>query len=186
MDYQKSLLDRIATRKQQILTWFARIERTAARGKYGGEPGRVWLDKHAGVGYGLNICCGDFQIGNSWGVDMDPGVVATDYWCSGDALAAGRSTVDYIVTNYLEALPNTRAVLREWNRVLVNDGIVAIVCRDSDAYESELGPFENHRRWVAFNEKILRWHLRVAGFEVFEVERDGMELRMAARKVSDA
>jgi len=175
--------ERLNKREKQIASWFAKIHRQVDAGKIGGEPGREWLDKWA-VGRGLNIACGDFPIGESLGMDLDAKKVAIDFWGFGDSIIRdqlGEDGLDHVVTNYLECFPNPLKLLQDWHSFLKPGGIVAIVCCNSSAYEAGAGPMMNKKRINCFTYDTLSRYLIRAGFEIVECEKDGTELRIAAR-----
>jgi SAM-dependent methyltransferase len=176
-----SMHARLHQREERIHELFKKAHRLVDEGKMGGEEGRIWLEKYC-VGKGVQVCCGDFSLGDSIGVDLDARKVAMDLWIGADLYYLESEPLDYIVTNYLECLPEPLRVLEEWARHVKPGGVLAIVCRDAEAYEDEAGPLVNHRRVSCFTITTLRCYLARAGFEVFAWENLQKELRVAARK----
>lgn len=182
MTPKQKMHERLDRREEQIQSWFAKLRRLVDAEKIGGEEGRLWLDKFA-VGRGLNIACGDFPIGESWGVDFDPRKVAIDYWGFGDKIIDDEfENLDFIVTNYFEYLHDPLKVLSDWSRVLKSDGILAMVMGDTDNYENSLGPLENKRRRHCFTLKTITCYLTRAGFKLVDYEIVDRELRIVAKK----
>ncbi len=169
-------------REERIKSLFGRLHRQIDQGVIAGAAGRKWLRKYA-VGKGANLCCGDFTIGDSVGLDADWEKLATDLWCNADRPPFEDGAIDYVLTNYLECFPDTVTALRNWSQALRPGGVFAIVCRNSDAYTNPAGPLDNHRRVHCFNLKTLSFYLSRAGFRVKEHEIDGKELRVAAIKI---
>ncbi len=140
----------------------------------GGESDRLWLDQFA-KGNGLDICCGDFLIGEdeqAIGVDGNEKQLGCDVWSEGDELAfqePGR--LDYIVTNYLDGLPNPLKALNEWYRTLRDGGVLAVIVRDADTYIRPKGPLDNPRRQSSFTQKTLGHYIYRAGFQTSTVEK---------------
>lgn len=176
--------ERLNKREEQIAKWFRHTRKQIDEGKIGGEPGRLWLDKFA-KGKGLNIACGDFSIGDSIGVDIDPTVLAADVWTQGDHVMFEPNSLDYIVTNYLEAMPFVLKTLRDWWTLLKPEGTLAIVCRDADKYPELPGPLSNPKRLNCFTLKTLNCYLDKAGFYMWSkmMEQHDQEIWVVATKV---
>lgn len=180
-EMQEKMLARLDNRQAFVNARFDKLRRLVRSGRLGGEEGRIWLEKFA-VGQGLNLCCGDFSIGDSVGVDADRRVVATDLLIYADQMCEEPNSQDFIVTNYLECFGNTLSTLMGWQRILKSGGVLAIVCANADLYENARGPLENQHRMSCFNLNVLRCLLARAGFKLFEWQTEGKELRVAARK----
>ena len=136
------------------------------------ERDRLWLDQFA-VGSGLDICCGDFLVGDSVGVDCNRFTLGADYLSHGDALTFQRSEdLDFIVTNYLEAMPNPLSAFNEWYRCLKPGGRLAIVCRDADKYSlnNPLGALDNRKRQTTYTKTTLSHYLYRADFVDVSIE----------------
>lgn len=133
------------------------------------EEDRLWLEDLA-IGNGLDVCCGDFLIGDAQGVNGGVKSVGIDYFCQGDQLAFQKSEqLDFVVTNYLDAFPGPLVPLNEWWRCLRPGGVLGIVCRNADVYTEATGPLENHRRVSLYNKKILSQYLYRTQFKKVEV-----------------
>jgi len=126
---------------------------------------REWLEQYA-KGVGLDIACGEFPHGDAVGVDININTIGADYYIeSGDELLFQQhGTLDFVITNYFDAFPNTIKVLHEWHRCLKPGGVVAIICRDANAYETKEGPLENKNRTSLYTVKTLPQYLYRAGF----------------------
>ncbi len=144
---------------------------------------RGFLEKHA-VGSGVDICCGDFLIGDAMGVDITENRVGTDFNISGDALTIfDDGALDYVVTNYLEALPNTLGALNEWKRCLKPGGTLAICCTNAEKYaQHPSGALQNHRRLNTFTKLTLSHCLHRAGFRDINIEEKDVWLWAEARR----
>lgn len=173
-DFKQSMIDRIDKRVRNVIEQAEKIKKGYIESiKFdqsdAGESERIWLDQFA-VGNGLDICCGDFIIGDSIGVDGSHKVLGVDYHCEGDELNFQKSDrLDYVVSNYLDGFHNPLKALVEWRRVLKDRGTLAVTVRDADTYSDQIGPLANGRRGSAFTEKTLRFYLTRAGFQVQEI-----------------
>ena len=151
------------------------------------EEDRLWLDQFAN-GNGYDICCGDFLVGGedqATGIDGDGRKVGSDTICEGDAIAfqePGR--LDFIVTNYLEGLPNPLSALNEWWRCLKPEGVLAMVCRNANKYSAKYpkGALDNGSRQNTFTAVTLSHYMYRAGFKDVKVEEVGVTLRAYAVK----
>ena len=169
-------------REERMLALFGRLRRQIDQGVVAGSPGRKWLRQFA-FGKGANLCCGDFPIGDSIGIDADWEKLATDLWGYADRPPFEDGTIDYVLTNYLEAFPDTLQVLQNWTKALRVGGILAIVCRNTDAYDNPMGPLTNKHRAHCFSLKTLSCYLQRAGFRVKLHEFHEQELWVAAVKL---
>jgi SAM-dependent methyltransferase len=128
---------------------------------------RAFLEKHA-VGVGADVCCGDFLIEDSIGVDTRRTVLGADFHFSAESLSfAKRDSMDYVVTNYLEAAQNTIAALNEWYRCLKPGGTLAMVCRNSHAYDPAthpMGALHSEHRTHTFDKVTLGQYIHRSGF----------------------
>lgn len=174
---------RLDNRKQVMLNHFESLYRLLERGELDGtEDGREWLERYCVGAHGVQLCPGDFALGNSIGIDQDNSKVATDVWGFVDQFTGDQPPLDYIVTNYLEHFPNTTRILKEWASKLRPGGVLAIVCRDTESYQNAIGPLSNSRRYHCFDLRTLTAHLARVGLTVKEWEHAGHELRIAAVK----
>ena len=134
---------------------------------------REFLEKHA-VGIGVDVCCGDFLIGDSIGVDTRLETLGVDFNFSGDNLSFMRSNqLDYVVTNYLEALPHTLDALHEWHRALKPGGTLAMVCinaNDKDYVHLPAGALTNAHRVNTFTKVTLSHYLYRAEYKDVKIE----------------
>ena len=113
MDYKPLMIQRIQDRKDKIISYCDKIIRLIEAGKMGGEAGRLWLEQFA-VGVGLNLGCGDFSIGDSYGVDGDSRVLGMDIWAQADRYI-NSGPYDYVITNYLDCFPDILGTLKNWS-----------------------------------------------------------------------
>jgi hypothetical protein len=180
-EWRDSQKRRIDLRLEKILAHVQKLKREIDSGKIAGEEGRVWLEQFC-EGYGAQICAGDFVIADSIGIDTDVRKLGLDLWAYADRFVGDLQPLDYVVTNYLEAFPDTLRFLYEWAFRMKSGGIFATVCRDAEAYDEPEGPLANPRRVSCFTIVSLRCYLERAGFEVFQWENFGRELRVAARR----
>ena len=183
-DIRAKMHARVDHRFEVMRRLFDTVHHQIDRGVMGGEEGREWLERHA-VGTGINICCGDFPIGESLGADIDIRKLAVDLWAFADRFTHDLPLLDYMVTNYLECFPDPGRVLHEWNQRIRMGGHLAVVCCDSDVYENSTGPLANKRRAHCFTFNTLRFYLSRAGFTVRDWEKKDLELRVLAEKTQD-
>ena len=171
---------RLDRRQAYLLSLFAKVRRDIDAGRHDGtESAREWLESFC-VGVGVQICSGEFSLGDSLGIDCDPKTLATDHWCWADRYAAGMPPLDYVVTNYLECFPDPLRVLIDWRARLRPGGVLAIVARDSNCYEAPRGPLVNHRRVSCFTLTTLRFYLERAGCDVKGYSFAAPEMRVVA------
>lgn len=181
-DWRAAVHERLNRREQNLLALFARVRREVDAGKHEeSEPGRVWLEQFC-QGVGVQLCAGQFQLGDSIGINSDPNAIATDHWCYADRFTGDLPPLDYIVTNYLECFPDPLRVLQSWAGRMRTGGVMAVIARNSELYDNERGPLKNVRRASCFSLKTLAFTLERAGYAVFCKETYEMEIRIAARK----
>jgi len=182
MDERTKIRTRLDQRKQVMLNHFASLYRLLDAGSLDNtEPAREWLEQFC-IGTGVQLCPGDFSIGKSLGVDQDNAKLGTDIWGHVDQFRGGLSPLDYIVTNYLEYMPDTNRVLNEWADKLAPGGLLAIAALNTDAYIDPIGPLRNDRRYHCFTLRTLTAYLARAGLRVFQWEVPGTALYVAAKK----
>lgn len=180
-DYRALQKARIDLRVEKILAHVQKLKRQIDAGQIAGEEGRIWLEQFC-TGVGMQLCAGDFAIADAIGVDTDLRKIGLDLWAYADRFVGDLGPLDYVVTNCLELFPDTLRMLTEWGRMLKTGGVFAIVCRDAEAYEEDMGPLVNSRRMSCFTFTTLGCYLERAGFKVFNWENYGKELRVAARR----
>ena len=138
------------------------------------DDSRKWLISFTESGIGLDICCGDFPIGNAIGLDIGLvcGTVEGILHDASDIYTIRESSLDFVVTNYFDAISQPWKALAEWKRVLKPQKPLAICCvnADNSRYDDALGVFRNLNRVTAYNPKILNNHLHRAGFANVVVE----------------
>ena len=188
-DYMKWRLDRrvqsMRDRADACIRRF--VDRLSDEDAEKTESDRLWLDQFA-VGTGLDIACGDFLIGEddqAVGVDGDRRYIGADFHCEGDELTFQTSeSLDYVVTNYLEGMPNPLNALNEWWRVLRPGGILAIICRDANRYPPKYlkGALSNGSRQNTYTSVTLGHYLYRAGFTEYKYEEVGGGIRASVVK----
>lgn len=148
---------------------------------------RAFLEQYA-VGLGIDVCCGDFLIGEdtSIGVDTRKTVLGADYHFSGDDLSFAKpGEMDYVITNYMEAMPNVIKAINEWYRVLKPGGTLAIVCRNAETYPGPEGALKNRHRVHTFTKVTLSHYLGRCNFVDLKIkETTHQSLHVAAKKAS--
>lgn len=186
-EMKASMLRRIEYREQKLKQRMDRMRRYIDAGRVGGEENRIWLDQWAKDGVGLDICCGDFLIGEAEGVDTTPEMLGCDYSIiEGEALVTYEpGELDFVVTNYLDMFPNPLKVLQEWHRVLKVGGRLAVVCCDSEQYPARQGPLRNHRRGSCYSKVTLKCYLERSGFTVQVMDTDDTFIRCLSVKYAD-
>lgn len=190
-DYLKWRLDRrckvIRDRADKAIRKFVNLQDTEQNFI---EDDRLWLDKFA-VGTGLDVCCGDFLVGTedqASGVDGDDaaGLVGVDYFRQGDDLSfSGSGKLDFVVTNYLDGLPNPIKAFQEFHRVLKDGGKVALVCQDADSYpeNDQYGALRNVRKQSTYTRVTIKHYLSRCDFKDITVEAtDHRTLRVTGTK----
>lgn len=153
----------------------------------GAEADRLWLDQFA-KGKGVDIACGDFLIGDAFGVDGHERQIGTDHFNEGDELTFSEpGKIDFIVTNYLDAFPNPLKALNEWYRALkFGGGVLAMTCRDAESYKNATGALSNAKRQSVYTALTLSQYLHRAGFVDVKVEKTKHgTLRAVAYKRAD-
>jgi len=136
-------------------------------------------------GTGVDVCCGDMVISEETiGVDFNRQTLGVDYTFAGDALDFAKSgEMDYVVSNYLEAIPQTLTALNEWFRVLKSGGVLGLVCRDANQHKHKEGALVNRRRVHTFTKVTLTHYLHRAGFiNVNIIETEYGTLNVEAHK----
>lgn len=173
---------RLDARAKVLQELFHQVRREIDNGVFDGtDGGRQWLEQFC-IGTGVQECAGDFSLGDSCGTNNDPRKLATDHWCWSDRFTHDMGPLDYIVTNYLETFVDPLNLLNDWHKRIKRGGILAVVCRNADAYDTIAGPLTNPRRACCFTASTLRFYLERAGFEVILTETCEKELRIAARR----
>ncbi len=180
-DYMKHRIDlRVYTIEKRARKALANYKKVMVDNNNPGEEDRIWLDQFAN-GTGVDICCGDFIIGEAIGVDSAVSpigqtathVLGADYRCQGDELTFVKpGTLDFVVTNYFEALPNTLNALHEWWRCLKAGGVLAIVCCDANSYTPKrlAGALTNAQRQHTYTAVTISHYLYRAEYTDVQVE----------------
>lgn len=176
-----SLLERLQKRKEQIDSAYNKLIRQAEAGILGGEEDRLWMDQFT-KGFGLDLCCGDFKLENSVGIDSDPHKIGSDLFFIDCRHLTGIADqeCDFIACNYLDCFPNTIDILTSWKRTLKKGGRLILVVRNADAYTNLTGPLENSRRQSLYTSKTLSFFLNRTGFKVDRIETFEKSLRCLA------
>ncbi len=182
-EYLKDMLDRrVQTIKDRADLAYSLHVKRVKRDNADAIANREFMKKHA-VGRGVDICCGDFVTEGAIGVDPQVVMVGTDYLLSdGDLSFSKANELDYVVTNYIEAIPNTIKALNEWHRCLKVGGTLAIVVMDADGYKNREGALRNRKRFNTFTKVTIAHYLSRAGFTDIEVVQTGLVLHVTARK----
>ena len=188
MSHEEYMKDMLEHRVQTIQDRVDRYLTTPGERKRAGRrslkaiASREFLKKHA-VGVGVDICCGDFLIEGALGVDTRHDVIGTDYRFSGDDLSMLKAKeLDYVVSNYIEAMPSTLRAMNEWHRCLKVGGTIALVCRDAESYKNPEGALKNRKRVHTFTKVTIAHYLSRAEFSDINVAVVNNELHVTARK----
>jgi SAM-dependent methyltransferase len=165
-DYIQGIVDRRvafckARAEKIIVKWGRRLDTPLPLGL---KEDRDFLENYA-KGDGVDVMCGDFLIEDSIGVDKRRTVLGADFHFSADTLSFAKpESCDYVVSNYLEAVPNTIGALNEWYRVLKPGGTLAMICRDAEQYVQPEGALVSSHRQHTFNKTTLRHYMARSGF----------------------
>ncbi len=165
-EYMQGIVDRrvqfCKDRAEKIIAkWGRRLDTPMPVGLAEDREFLEWYAK----GDGVDVCCGDFLIEDSVGVDTRRTVLGADFHFSADTLSFQKpESCDYVVSNYLEAVPNTIGALNEWYRVLKSGGTLAMICRDAEQYTQPEGALASAHRQHTFNKTTLRHYMCRAGF----------------------
>lgn len=182
MNDNERMIRRLKDRENTLKVRIARLIRMVEAGRYGGEAERVWLDQFA-IGAGLDICCGDFPIWGSQGVDGDEAKIGAELFGQGDNLHwIDSESMDFIVTNYFDAMPEVLRALNEWWRVLKPGGTLAFVCCNLDKYPDDIGPLQNSHRFHVFTARAVTAYLSRAKFKEIKIDAHGKFLRVVCTK----
>ncbi len=187
-DYMRSIVDRrikqVTDRADKIMAkWGRRLDAPIPPGLV---EDREFLEKYA-VGDGVDVCCGDFLIEDAVGVDTRRTVAGADFHFSADTLSFAKpNTLDYVVSNYLEAVPNTIGALNEWYRTLKPGGTLAMICRDAEQYPMHPeGALASGHRQHTFNKTTVRHYMARSGFVNITVKvTPNQSLQCLAKKPS--
>ena len=185
-DYMQGIVDRrvaaCKARADKIMAkWGRRLDAPLPPGLV---EDREFLEKYA-IGDGADVLCGDFLIEDSFGIDTRRTVLGAEFHFSAETLSFLRpNTLDYVVSNYLEAVPNTLGALNEWYRCLKSGGTLAMICRDADQYGMYTdGALASRHRQHTFSATTIRQYVYRAGFTDVTVERTPWQsLRVTAKK----
>jgi len=183
----QSALKRVNRRVEILLHRYDKLKRLIINdGWTGAEEDRIWLEQFA-IGVGMDICCGDFVIGeNSIGVDGDYHKIGLDKFTSGDDITdESADSMDYIVSNYIDAFDSPFKAFTCWHRLLKTDGTLAFTCRNAEVFETDKGPLENRNRRCLYTPKLIKFYMHRLGFTpvVIELSEGGKSIRVAARKL---
>jgi SAM-dependent methyltransferase len=171
-----------------------RIKKVRSRidqGYYRDDAGhKTWLEKFA-KGRGLDICCGNIPMMGAEGVDKEfffpkTGSGGLGPLChlrqDGDSLPQfSCKEIDFIISNYLEAMPSPLGALNEWYRILKPGGTLALVMSNAEKYDNELGPFCNKNKCNVFTPTTILLYLKRTGFEEIKLEEYGASIRVSAK-----
>jgi len=186
-DIEKRMERRMDSLHKKVRWYLAAQKRRNPEGSPEKQANLEWLDSFAN-GHGINVCAGDLLIAGedeAIGIDLGANMVATDFVCEGDRLHHFDSeSCDFVVTNYLEALPCPLAAFHEWERVLKRGGVLAIICVNAESYSEKYpkGPMENQRRLNSFTKTTLSHYMHRAQFVNIKIEEIGDRLRAVGYK----
>jgi hypothetical protein len=159
-----------------------RLAREHAEGEY--EAEHSWLAQQV-TGKCVDFACGNFPVLTEQGltIGVDSAVVLGNLLNGFESLTSVESSsLDSLISNYLDAVPNVLEVLHEFLRCLKPSGTLALVVRDSESYADVRGPLCNPRRFTAFTDLTLSMYLSRAGFTDITTEKHDGTVRATARK----
>ena len=125
---------------------------------------REILKKYA-VGTGIDVGCGNNKIGG-FGVDIDQSV-NPDIICNMWNIPLPGNTQDYIVSSHcLEHTVHTIRTLKEWHRLLIVGGTLALAIPDGEcANPVNLGD-SNYGHIQLFSIETIKRFLEFVGFKI--------------------
>lgn len=164
-----SMKARLEVRRDKLNKRIDKVIRTEVTEKNsGGEDLRVWLDQFV-KGTGVDICCGNFLIGET-GVDSSAYVVGNDYNFSGEDLSTFEpDTMDYIVCNYFDCFDSPLKALNEWWRTLKPGGTLAFICTNAECHPLE-GTLLNGKRRFLYTPHTITQFMNKVKFKNIEVK----------------
>jgi SAM-dependent methyltransferase len=184
---KRRIITRVARTNQLAERLIVKIEEGSVDGSFEFERERLWLENFAQEGEGLNLCCGHFAIGNSYGLDINK-TIASDFIMPVDLIDRfGPNRFDFIISNHFESVNSPMSVFYAIHRVLKFKGLLALVFlnADAEANSSDTDDVMNSPKKVSFfSRSIMRRYLIKAGFidiEITEAESPRF-LRVTARK----
>ena len=122
------------------------------------------------VGRGVDVGCGANKISNAtYGVDVtDVRGQKVDYFAYADNLSMFKDNeLDYVVSCHcIEHIANTKKVLKEWWRVLVDKGKLGIATPNVEKYSYAIETVEH---LSFFTLEILKRVVETCGFDVEEI-----------------
>lgn len=178
----QKLLARLARREEQLLARIQKARDLIERGLVDGEEDRTWLERFC-VGQGLDVCCGDYVMGEAEGVDLSPLSVGASRVAIGPNLTfADPGTYDFIICNYFDAFESPIATLNEWHRAIKPGGTIAFICCNAETYTNPKGPLSNRNRNALYTPITVRQYLHRCGFKDIHTETVRQFIRASAVK----
>lgn len=181
MDYKAYMKERILRRQQELNDRVKGMLDRIDSGILGGEAERLWLDTLA-KGTGLDLCAGDFVIGDALGVDGDSTYLGCDLIMPIESIASfEENSFDFIVTNYLEVVDAPLPFLNIIHRIIKPEGVIGIACRNAESYKGSRGALGNVKRKSTFTDCTLKHYLNRSGFKDVEVTTGSDESWLRAK-----
>lgn len=141
------------------------LRREVTEKNLGGEELRLWLEKftlHHTTG--VDICCGNFLVGNSIGIDSAFDVIGNHYNFRGDDLTTfAANSLEYVVCDYFDCFDSPLKVLNEWHRALKPGGKVAFTCSNAECYPDTGDLLNGKRRFLYTQHTITQFVNKVFG-----------------------
>ena len=120
------------------------------------------------IGEGIDVGCGKNKIGN-FGVDKDP-TTSPDIVCEMWNIPLPGNTQDYIIgCHSLEHTVHTIRTLKEWHRLLRENGTIAIAVPNGEEVNTKNLGDSLYGHVQLFSKKTIQNFLEFVGFKIMDI-----------------